>query len=111
MLAATSALSVPAAQAAQGEMGTGVPHWGHYGGVSAGNQTGWITVWRLDSASIGFPTGCGRLIITPGTMGTEGFKLAAATLLLAASTGRVVRFYAHAERDDGCGVDYVELVR
>jgi hypothetical protein len=35
--------------------------------------------------------------------------MAFATLTAAKMSGRRVRFYAHAERDGGCGVDYVEL--
>ena len=36
-------------------------------------------------------------------------QIAAATLLTARVAGMRVRFFAHSERDNGCGVDYVQL--
>jgi hypothetical protein len=42
-------------------------------------------------------------------MGIEAYKMAFATMTAAKIAGSRVRFYAHADRDGGCGVDYVEL--
>ena len=42
-------------------------------------------------------------------MGMDAYKIAVATLLLAKTTNRSVRLYAHAARDGGCGADYVQL--
>jgi len=93
------------ALAAQGEMGAGTPHFGMYS-AATGTQ---IRVWSLASATIAFPAGCSSLNLTPATMGLDTYKLAIATMLTAKATGKRVRFYAHAPRDGGCGVDYVEL--
>lgn len=56
-----------------------------------------------------FPAGCTSLMLHPVTMGLDAYKLAAAALLAAKVSGMRIRFYAHAPRDGGCGVDYVEL--
>lgn len=95
------------AAAADGEreMGTGVPTFGSYS-AATGVQT---IVWALQDASIRFPSDCPRLHLTAATMGMDAYKVAVATLLAAKATGRAVRFYAHATRDGGCGVDYVQL--
>jgi hypothetical protein len=93
------------AHGAQGEMGTGVPVFGQY---SQATGVG-ILVSRLENASIGFPAGCTGLWLSPGTMGMDSYKIAAATLIAARVSNRSVRFFAHAPRDNGCGVDYVEL--
>jgi hypothetical protein len=69
-----------------------------------------IVVWRLESATTGFPFGCPHLVLTPGTMGMDTYKIAVATLTAARIANRSLRFYAHGVRDGGCGVDYVELV-
>jgi hypothetical protein len=42
-------------------------------------------------------------------MGMDAYKMAVATLTAARLSGAKVRFFAHAERDNGCGVDYVQL--
>jgi hypothetical protein len=49
-------------------------------------------------------------VVTPTTMGVDGYKIAIATMTAARIANRSVRFYAHASRDNGCGVDYVELL-
>lgn len=97
-------LSQPAT-AASGEMGTGVPRFGIYGEPAGAH----IQVWALDDSTIAFPAGCVSLVIHPVTMGLDAYKIAAAALMAAKVGGLRVRFYAHAPRDGGCGVDYVEL--
>jgi tetrahydromethanopterin S-methyltransferase subunit C len=99
------AMLVGQAQAASGEMGTGIPHFGVY---SAGTGVSTI-VWSLKNAAIGFPAACGSIVLSPTTMGMDTYKINLAILITAKSVGKRVRFYAHAERDGGCGVDYVEL--
>ena len=95
------------ASAASGDMGTGIPSFGQYSdGVWAGNAL----VWSLGSASVPFPAGCAYLIVSRATMGADPFKIAVATMITAKVTGKSVRFYAHADRDGGCGVDYVQLM-
>lgn len=87
------------------EMGTGIPHFGSYSAA-----TGVATiVWALNEATVPIPADCTRLSLTPVTMGMDAYKIAVATLLVARTTNRAVRFYAHAPRDGGCGVDYVQL--
>jgi hypothetical protein len=89
---------------AAGEMGTGLPQFGTY----AGSLGGYTAVWSLGSASIPMKAGCTTLYLMPATFGTEGYKIAMATLLTAKASGRRVRFYSHSE--SGCEVDYVELL-
>ena len=91
--------------AAQGEMGMGIPQFGSY---SAATGTS-IIVWRLDEVATPFPSGCVNITLSPTTMGIDAYKIGVATMLAARTSGRKVRFYAHAPRDGGCGVDYVEL--
>jgi len=86
-------------------MGTGIPHFGSYS-AATGVQT---NVWGLNEATVPFPAGCPYIYLTAATMGMDAYKIAVATLLVAKTTGRAVRFYAHAARDGGCGVDYVQL--
>ena len=92
------------ASAAQGEMGAGIPHFGNYAGPLPNT-----IVWRLENASTPFPAGCTSLSVTAATMGMDAYKIAIATMTVARVSGRAVRFFAHAPRDGGCGVDYVEL--
>jgi hypothetical protein len=99
------ALAPVHAFAAQGEMGVGVPQFGSYSSAT-GLQ---IVVWRLDDATTPFPAGCTAISLTPTTMGMDSYKIAIATMLAARTSGRRVRFYSHAPRDTGCGVDYVEM--
>jgi uncharacterized membrane protein len=97
-------LALPA-RAAQGEMGTGVPHFGSYSAA-----TGVVTkIWGLADATVPFPAGCTSLELNPATMGMDAYKIAIATLLLARTTNLAVRFYAHMPSGGGCGVDYVQL--
>jgi hypothetical protein len=84
---------------------SGVPHFGLYS-QATGTE---IRVWSLLNPTVPFPAGCTALVLRPETMGIEAFKIAAATLLTARVSGMRVRFYAHAPRDGGCGVDYVQL--
>jgi hypothetical protein len=99
------ALAPVQAFAAQGELGTGVPQFGTYS-AATGAQT---VVWRLDDATTPFPTGCTSIQLTPTTMGMDSYKIAVATMLAARTSGRRVRFFSHAPRDTGCGVDFVEM--
>jgi hypothetical protein len=92
--------------AASGEMGRGKPEFGVYG-QQFGN---YVKVWSLREATLNFPVGCNSLILSVSTMGLESYKIAVAILITAKATNSAVRFYAHAERDDGCGVDYVQML-
>ena len=94
------------ATAASGEMGMGVPNFGQFGDPVGGI----VVVWSLSNAVIPFPPGCSFLIVNKATMGSDPFKVSVATMLTAKVTARSVRFYAHADRDGGCGVDYVQLM-
>jgi ABC-type enterochelin transport system permease subunit len=98
-------LAAENATAATGEMGTGVPHFGIYS-AATGMQ---IVVFSIASPTRPFPAGCTNIVLTPGTMGLDTYKMAMATLTAASLAGRQVRFYAHGERDGGCGVDFVQL--
>ena len=95
-----------AAYGAQDEMGTGIPNFGSYS-EATGVQA---IVWSLTNSTVGFPSGCSSIVLTPATMGWEPYKIAIATMMLAKATDKRVRFYAHAPRDGGCGVDYVQLL-
>jgi hypothetical protein len=104
LLGSALALAANNAFAASGEMGTGVPHFGVYSHGGA-----YMRIWSLAQITRPLPSGCTSLILTPNTMGIDSYKMAFATLTAAKLAGRAVRFYAHAELDGGCGVDYVEL--
>jgi len=93
------------ASAASGEMGTGVPHFGVYS-AATGMQ---IVVFSIANPARPFPSGCTNIVLTPTTMGLDSFKMAMATLTAATLADRPVRFYAHGERDGGCGVDFVQI--
>lgn len=95
----------PAVQAAQGEMGTGVPHFGLYSSAT-GTQA---LVTSLADATVAFPAGCTSISLNPQTMGLDAYKIAVAVMTVAKVSNRRVRFYAHAVRDGGCGVDYVAM--
>ena len=90
---------------AQGEMGTGIPEFGIFT-PDLGFKT---IVWVLTDASTPFPAGCTAITLTSATMGLDTYKMSVAILTVAKATNRRVRFYAHAARDQGCGVDYVQL--
>ena len=90
---------------AEGEMGTGVPNFGVYSEATGAR----IIVWSLSEAITPFPSGCTMLLLTPSTMGWDTYKIAVATLTSAQAVHRKIRFYAHAPRDGGCGVDYVQF--
>jgi hypothetical protein len=92
------------AHAAIGEMGTGIPAFGQY----AASQGGHVAVWSLSNSSIPMPTGCTALYLLPSVFGTEPYKIAIATLLAAKVAEKRVRFYSHTE--NGCNVDYVQIV-
>ena len=94
------------AMAAQGEMGAGVPGFGLYS-TATGVQA---IVLTMTDVVTPLPAGCVYLSLTPATMGMDAYKIAIATMLVAKTSNRRVRFYAHAPRDTGCGVDYVELL-
>lgn len=104
-LCALSLLTSNPAAAAEGEMGVGIPGFGSYS-AATGVET---IVWSLQEAQLPLPAGCPYIKLTAATMGMDAYKIAVATLLMAKATGRAVRFYAHAARDGGCGVDYVQL--
>ena len=94
------------ALAAQYEMGTGVPsNIGLYSAATGVNAYVW-----LSDVTLALPAACGNLVLSPATMGMDAYKLAIATLLTAKASNKRVRFYAHAERDGGCGADYVPLL-
>jgi hypothetical protein len=96
-------------RAAVGDLGTGVPsRFGLYGQVHSGTNA-YLIIWVLSTPTIPFPAGCTYLALLPSTMGIEGFKAAYSLIVAANLAGKPVRFYAHAERDGGCGVDYVQL--
>jgi len=94
------------ASAATGEMGTGTPQFGVYS-VPVGVHA---SVWALSNKIADFPVGCNFLVLYPGTMGMDSYKVAIAIMLTARVTNKKVRFYAHQSQDNGCGVDYVELI-
>ena len=96
--------SAAVAQGAR-EMGTGIPSFGTYS-AEQGVKT---TVWSLSDPVVPFPSGCPQIVLTAATMGMDTYKIALATMLLARTTSRSVRFYAHGSHDGGCGVDYVQL--
>lgn len=93
------------AQGAAGEMGNGVPQIGIYSTALGSN----IRIWSLANATVNFPTGCTSIFITRTTVGADDYKVMLAVILTAKSLGKPVRFYAHADRDGGCGVDYVQM--
>ena len=88
---------------ATGEMGTGKPNFGVYGG----NQT---IVFSLANAIINFPAGCTSIMLSATSFGIDSYKLAIAQLTAARLTGKRVRLYAHTARDGGCGADFVQLM-
>jgi hypothetical protein len=90
--------------AATGEMGTGIPSFGVY---AAYNYT---KVWSFANATINFPAGCTSLTVSVATLTMDGYKVALSQMTAARISGRKIRFHAHAERDGGCGVDYLELL-
>jgi hypothetical protein len=100
---------VSSTHAATGEMGTGIPVFGVYTNAVTGNG-GWITIWGLQNPTVSIPQGCSALYITTNTLGASSYKDALAVLLTATSLNKPVRFYAHAERDSGCGVDYLQII-
>jgi hypothetical protein len=90
-------------------MGTGYPLvFGTYGPNIPGSANTTV-VWTLQNASIGFPPGCPNIRLSQVTLGADGYNRALATLLTARVSGRAVRFFAHAERDGGCGIDYIQM--
>ena len=90
--------------AATGEMGTGIPNYGVYANL---NQA---VVGSLINATINMPTGCTQLILSAATLTMDGYKIALSQITAASLTRKRVRFYAHAVRDGGCGIDYVQIV-
>lgn len=79
-------------------------------GVYSEGVGGATRIWALLTPTVNFPAGCVSLILTRATMGADDYKIAQAMLLTARIANKKVRFFAHAERDGGCGVDYVQLV-
>jgi hypothetical protein len=92
------------ANAATGEMGNGMPNIGIYSSATGAN----IRIWFLANATVNFPTGCTSILISRTTVGDD-YKVMLSVILTAQALGKPVRFYAHAERDGGCGVDYVQM--
>jgi type IV secretory pathway TrbL component len=99
-------LSSGSAFAASGEMGTGVPNMGFYTQATGAN----LTYIFLKNAAVPLPSGCGFLILSVATAGERDYKIAQAMLLASSFAGKRIRFYAHAERDGGCGVDYLQNI-
>jgi hypothetical protein len=90
-------------------MGTGKPFWGSY---SAQMHSGALVtiVWNLGpNPVIPFAAGCPYITLTSSSMSMDGYKAALALMLQAKALGQTVRFVAHAERDWGCGADYVAI--
>jgi hypothetical protein len=94
-----------AANAANGEMGTGVPQFAVYSAAVGP----YVVIWGLVDSTIPFPAGCSQIRMTPTTMGVDSYKAAIAVMTAARLSNRPMRFYAHADRDGGCGVDYFQL--
>lgn len=90
---------------ATGEMGNGIPNFGIY----TKNASPHITIWNLESATIGFPAGCTNLQVTPDILGLDHYKIVVATLLMAKATRKKVRFYNHSTLNGNCGFDYIQL--
>ncbi len=97
---------VQPAFSAIGHMGTGTPEFGIYGSPH-GNI---VNVWSLTNQTQAFPAGCTALTVRSATLGMDSYKIIVATLLAAKVSGKRIFFYAHAERDSGCGVDYVQII-
>lgn len=93
------------AHAAAGEMGNGVPQIGIYSSATSAH----IRIWSLANATANFPAGCSSILIPRTTAGEQDYKVLLSVILTAKSLGKSVRFYAHAERDGGCGMDYIQL--
>ena len=108
-IALTSLGTPQTASAASGEMGIGVPEFGFYSSAAT-PPNGQTIIFSLAGATLNFPAGCSQLTLIPGSMGMDTYKLAAATLLTSKATGKKVRFYAHAPRDAGCGIDFIQLL-
>jgi hypothetical protein len=100
------ALTASWSMAATGEMGTGTPQFGVYTAPIGSN----VRIWLLAGATIPMPSSCTHLLLYSATVGMDHYKIAIALMTTAKVSGKKIRFYAHAERDGGCGVDYVELV-
>ena len=89
-------------------MGTGIPDFGVYGKSVSGVDT--TIIWGLANQTVPRPAGCNFLYLTSTTLGAESYKLFLSVLVTARISNRAVRFYAHADRDGGCGVDFVQLI-
>jgi hypothetical protein len=88
-------------------MGTGTPDiWGQYSAAVGDTH---IRIFNLTNRTTAFPAGCSYITISSATVGPDAYKMALATMLTAKSTGKKMRFYSHAVRDGGCGVDYFEI--
>ena len=83
LVAVTMTFGVGNAFPASGEMGTGVPHFGMYS-AATGMQ---LVVFSIANATRPFPAGCTNLILTPGTMGMDSYKMAMATMTAAKVAG------------------------
>ena len=105
LLTLATGIHVPS-MAATGDMGTGIPNFGLYGTFN----NSLIIIHSLINPTVNFPAGCPYLIISPATIGVAEHRMVYATLLTATAMQRRVRFFSHADRDGGCGVDYVSLV-
>jgi hypothetical protein len=104
-VAVAAAIAPGVASALEREMDTGIPTYASYS-AATGVQT---VVWGLTNPTIPFPSDCSRIVLTAATMGMDAYKIAVAHLLAARFANKRIRFYAHASRDDGCGIDYVQL--
>lgn len=105
LMTGVAAFAAQAASAASGEMGNGVPNFGMYS-QATGSE---LRVWSLTNPTVNFPVGCTAIVLRPETMGADNYRMAFALLTAARLSGTRVRFYAHGDRDGGCGVDYVQL--
>jgi hypothetical protein len=93
------------ANAASGEMGTAIPKFALYS-APVGN---YLRIYGGTNVAIAFPAGCSAIVLTPTTMGLDSYRIAVSMVMAANLSGRRIRFYAHAPRDAGCGVDFVEF--
>lgn len=96
-------ITAQSAHAANGEMGTGIPGYGVYANAN------YSIIWALGSPGPSFPAGCSSLVVSAATLTMEGYKVALSMLAAAQLANRRIRFYAHADRDGGCGIDYLQF--
>lgn len=98
------ACALPQADAATGEMGTGIVSGVRFYSSPVGSAF----YVDFSSTTTPVPSGCSAKI-TRATVGADDYKTMFSMALTAKVTGRPLRLYAHAVRDGGCGVDYMQM--